>query len=79
MAKEITCYGQTIGNGWAQEVYETASRDAGTRTRELRKAGYRTVTSAMGEQVTGVGRVKLTMVTIFNPDENLPAVKIERI
>lgn len=62
--KMITCYQRVGGNGWTQEMYETASRDAGKRARELRKAGYRVTVSGLGSQVTNVGRVNMTMVDI---------------
>ena len=54
-----------VGTGtWRQEHYETASRDAGKRARELRALGYAVVVSGLGLQVTPVGLVKMTMVTI---------------
>ena len=49
---------------WCQESYETASRDAGRRARQLRQAGYLVATQAMGDQVTPVGLIKLTLVDI---------------
>jgi hypothetical protein len=60
----VTCYGRTVGRGWVQEWYETASRDAGRRTRELRKLGFEARSSAMGSQVTSVGHVKMTLVDV---------------
>lgn len=77
-----TCYGQVNGGAWCQEWYETASRDAGRRARQLRAAGYRVTVEAMGEQVTSVGRVKMTVVDIrpgLNDDTtDLPPVRVER-
>lgn len=78
----MKCYGQTNGNGWTQEWYETSTRDAGRRARQLRKAGYRVSVSGQGSQVTNVGRVNMTMVSIYGDYDqmsNLPAVEIERI
>lgn len=78
----IICYLRTVGYGWAQEVYETASKDAVRRARQLRKAGYRVVVSPMGLQVTKVGLVKLTMVDIRGGDTSntpLDGVKVGRI
>jgi len=73
MKKPIRCYGQYASPNIVQEVYETASRDAGRRVRQLRKAGFQAVSSPMGPQVTPVGVVKLTMVTIFTTEsERLP-------
>lgn len=60
----MKCYGQVNQGLWCQEWYESSSRDAGRRTRQLRKLGYDAVSSAMGEQVTDVGRVKMTLVDI---------------
>ena len=37
----MRCYGQVNQGLWCQEHYETTSRDAGRRARQLRKAGYR--------------------------------------
>ena len=82
-SNEIRCYGQTNQGRWCQEWYETASRHAGRRARALRKAGYGVTTSAMGMQVTSVGRVKMTLVDIqpgqHEDTMNLPAVNVERL
>jgi len=78
----MNCYGQINGNGWTQENYETASRDAGRRARQLRKAGYKVIVSAQGSQVTNVGRINMTMVDIhgnFEQMSNLPPVNIVRL
>jgi len=78
----MRCYGQTNGFEWTQEMYETASRDAGRRARQLRKAGYRATVCPMGFQVTGVGIVRMTMVDIRGTSEqimSLPPVNVERI
>jgi hypothetical protein len=76
---EIICYG-IYGNSTRQEYYETRSRDAGRRARQLRKLGYRVTTGSIGPQVTKVGIVNLTSVNIYNPDDNLPEPdKLERI
>lgn len=63
---EITCYGRTGGRNWVQEWYETASRDAGRRARTLRKAGFRVSVECMGVQVTRVGRVKMTILSVHD-------------
>lgn len=81
--KEVICYGQTNNGDMCQESYCTLSRQARTRAKQLRDAGYRVISSSMGLQVTRVGSVKLTMLTILpgNNDDtyDLPYVKIERI
>lgn len=61
----MTCYGRVNDGRWAQESYETASRDAGRRAKQLRAAGYGVVVGSLGPQVTGVGVVRMTMVTIM--------------
>ena len=81
--KTITCYGQVNQGRWCQEHYETASRDAGRRAKELRKLGYVVTVVGMGDQVTGVGHVKMTMVDV-RPGRHedtcgLPAVTLERL
>ena len=78
----MNCYGQTNGYEWTQESYETASRDAGRRARQLRKAGYRVAVSPQGMQVTPVGLVNMTMVDIRGNSEqmqHLPSVNIVRL
>jgi hypothetical protein len=52
---------------------------AGIRARELRKAGYRVFTSALGSQITGVGVVKMTLLDATGGMDNLPSVQIEHI
>lgn len=83
MQNEITCYGQIHGASSWQEHYESASRHAGRRARALRKAGFQVLVSPMGQQVTSVGRVGMTMLTIMETDtakfDSIPAVKIERL
>ena len=83
MKKEIRCYGQVNQGRWCQEHYETASRDAGRRAKVLRACGYEVIVSSLGIQVTPVGYVKMTMVTI-RPGANadtcgLPEVEVVRI
>lgn len=77
--KAMQCCSQVNQGMWCQESYETASRDAGRRVRQLKKAGYRVFSSAMGSQVTPLGVIKLTMVdirpgdhedTFYMPKEN---------
>lgn len=81
--KTPICYGQVNEGTWCQESYCAKSRHAGIRSKQLRKLGYKVRTGALGNQVTGVGIVKLTMVHI-EPGQNedtfgLPEVKIERL
>ena len=55
----------TINAGtWAQESHESGSGSARRRASQLRKAGYKVTTFAMGPQVTSVGMIKLTMIDI---------------
>jgi len=61
------------------EYYETASKQAGIRARLLRAAGFHVTAGSMGNQVTRVGLVKLTMLTIRGDADNLPPVNVERI
>ncbi len=80
--KTVTCYGQVNAGRWCQEHYETASRDAAIRAKELREAGYAVTVCSLGTQVTNVGYVKMTMVDI-RPGAHadtceLPAVKVVR-
>lgn len=77
---EVICYGRTVTRHSVQEVYETEARHAGPRARELRRLGYRVHCDAMGVQVTNVGRVKLTLVTVLHDGENIPPppARVER-
>ena len=79
MSKKLTCCGRTKGNGWIQEWYETASREAGKRARALRERGHRVTVGAMGEQVTRAGRVRLSLVTIFSDYAAMDGVNLEPI
>ena len=51
-----------------QYHFECGNPETRRIARELRKSGYRIVTSALGRQVTGAGTINTTMITIFNPD-----------
>jgi hypothetical protein len=73
------CYGQTFFHGHVQEFYETASKHAGIRARNLRKAGFNVRTAALGYQVTSVGTVKMTILNAAGEMDNLPAVRVERL
>jgi len=58
-----------------QESFETVSRTAGKRARQLRKLGYSVAVSPQGYQVTPWGLIKVSMVTIFNPDALIPEIE----
>ena len=49
---------------WCQETYETVTRDAGKRARQLRSLGYAVHVAAMGPQVSPLGTLKMTLVDI---------------
>jgi hypothetical protein len=65
----MSCLLQVNTGNWCQESYETSSRYAAKRARQLRKMGFVVTVSGMGLQVTSVGRVKLTMIDI-RPGQN---------
>jgi hypothetical protein len=69
----MTCYLLVKSKNVQQEHYETVSRDARRRAAELRKAGFRVYVSAMGPQVTAVGIVRMTMITIDHEGREIPA------
>jgi hypothetical protein len=60
----MRCYGIVGNERWRQEWYETASRDAPRRAKELRALGFRVSVIAMGCQLAGVGKVGLSLVNI---------------
>jgi len=67
---------QVRGHNWVQETFETGTGEARRRAAQLRKAGFRVTVSAMGEQVTQWGRVKLTLVSVHDTgDRELPPVE----
>lgn len=76
--KDVTCLGRVITRTSTQEHFETASRDAGRRAKTLRKLGIQATVSPLGLQVTNLGLVKLTMVTIEHEGrpEDVPSVRI---
>lgn len=67
-----TCYGRVLTRHCCDEWYETATRDAAKRARELRKLGFRVLVSGMGSQVTNVGLVNMTLVSILHDGVNFP-------
>ena len=58
------CMCQVNHGAWCQESYETASRDATRRARQLREAGYQVSVSSLGGQVTPLGVIRTTLVDI---------------
>lgn len=63
-ARTMTAYNIVKTPTAQQEWYETASGDARRRARELRKAGFGITVSSPSEQITTVGIMKMTLVTI---------------
>lgn len=67
------CFCLVRGRNFQQESYESASGDARRRAAKLRKAGFNVSVSSLGSQVTSLGRINLSMVTIINPgDAEIP-------
>lgn len=62
--RTMVCCGQVNSGSWCQETYETASRDAGRRARQLRAAGYHVTVASLGMQVTPLGLIRMTLVDI---------------
>ena len=54
------------GSDWQQESYESASRDAARRAKQLRSLGFQVSVSPMGPQVTQYGILSLSLVSIRN-------------
>jgi hypothetical protein len=67
-----TCYGRVLTRRSCDEWYETATRDAGKRAKALRKLGFRVFVQGMGSQVTNVGLVNMTLVSIMHDGTNIP-------
>jgi hypothetical protein len=53
-----------------QYFLEQGAKENRAIIRNLRKAGYKVITSSLGNQVTNFGLIKTTMVSIFNSDGN---------
>ena len=80
---QVTCLGQINAGAWCQETYETVSRGAGRRARQLRVAGYRVTVGPLCPQVTPLGTIRMTQVDIrpgtHRHTYDLPAVHTVRL
>ena len=56
-----------------QEMYDTGNPEIKRRACELRALGYDVKVSSLGMQVTSVGLVKTTMITVWDADERYPS------
>lgn len=81
--KNVICYSQSNQGKWCQEYYDTFSGDARKRVKILRKEGYEVTADYMGKQITHIGGVKMTRLTILpgtnNDTMSIPPVIIEQI
>jgi hypothetical protein len=69
----VTAYNVVRGGDWQQESYESRSGDARKRAQQLRKLGFKVSVEGMGSQVTPVGRVTMTLLTIHKTgDREIP-------
>lgn len=79
--KNPTCLQQTISGDWCQEWYETSTRGHVARRAQLSESGFISVVSSPETQITPVGPVKLSLVTIIRRGgdfSELPPVKMVR-
>ena len=53
-----------------QYFLEQGNKENRNICKELRKAGYKIITSSLGNQVKNAGLIKTTMLSIFNEDGN---------
>ena len=60
----MKCMNQVNAGSWCQESYETSTRDAGRRAKQLRGLGYQVSVGSIGPQVTPLGTIKTTLVTV---------------
>jgi hypothetical protein len=68
-----------VNNGrMAQETYQTGDSVIKKRVKELRRQGYKVITDSMGMQVTPLGLMKMTLITIL-PGEHLDTLDIGKI
>jgi hypothetical protein len=77
----VTAYSVVRGADFQQEWYETKSRDAGKRASQLRKLGFKVSVSGMGSQVTPVGTVNMTLLSVIHPGDREipPPERVERL
>lgn len=76
----VICYGVIRTANSQQEHYESSTRHAGLRAKELRKLGFDVSVSSLGPQVTNVGVVRMTMITIKQDGRDIPEPsRVERI
>jgi len=61
---------------WCQESWESTSKQAGIRAKELRRQGYEVIVYSMGTQITPHGKMRLTMVDI-RPGTNFDTINID--
>jgi len=61
---KLMCYLAVSSPNFRQEWYESASGDARRRKAQLRRAGFDCTVSPPTEQITNVGRVRMTLLTI---------------
>ena len=57
-----------------QYFLEQGAKENRAIIRNLRKAGYKVITSSLGNQVTNYGVIKTTMISIYNNDGNEVAI-----
>ena len=71
----MICYTLVRTRASQQEWYETSTGHAGKRARLLRKLGFQVTVCGMGSQVTNVGRVRMSLLTLHNLryDDEVPA------
>lgn len=80
-AGEPVCLSHVTTRSATQEWYETASGHAKLRAQQLRAAGFKVTVSAMGGQVTPLGAMKLTLLTVDHRGEPdlLPPVRHDHL
>ena len=57
-----------------QYFLEQGAKENRAIIRNLRKAGYKVITSSLGNQATNYGLIKTTMISIYNSDGNEQAI-----
>lgn len=77
---QVTAYGVYRSRHSQQEWYETKSRDARKRAKYLRTLGFKVSVSQGGPQVTPVGRINMTLLTVVYPEDREipPPARVER-
>ena len=62
--RDMICSLQVNTGNWCQESYESSTRDADRRAKQLRLLGYVVHVMGLGLQVTALGSIRMSIVDV---------------